>query len=376
MENLNSNEDVNIKKKYKNTQIVLSIFIAFKVLFYQSISSAHSTKYLFLVFTIFLATFSSEIFFNLITKNVIAKSNKVSISDSYPQITALIIACFVNFGYHIILVFVCVFLTIFLIKDLFGNFGNNIFNAPAAFMVLIYSFNPYMVTTSSMNTTSDRFFLSLFNAKNNKHITQIYNLKNAIFSEQLPYLESALIACLLLTIIYFLVSSILINNNTSIALIILLFLFILCFSFIGFLNGTSHLKFNILQLNGMLKYIINSSGSLGHIFKTILLLIYIVLGPTILGILLCTSCTITIPQTGFSKYFIGFFLAFCIFYTKIFTNNPIGIFYGIIIANGCTPMLNKLIKPSTKNTQITIILLTIISLLIGFIAFSFAMRGV
>lgn len=376
MENSNLSEGSNIEKNYANIQIVLFIFVIFKILFYQSISSAHSIKYMILVLSVFLATFSSDMFFDFITKRNDIQCNNKAANNSYPIVTSLIISSFLNFGYHIALVFICAFLSVFFIKNLFGNFGNNLFNAPASFMILLNSFNSYMVTMSSMNSNSDRFFLSLFNAKNSTHISEIVNLKDAIFSEQLPYVKSTTMLFLLLIIIYFLLCSIFVNNNTSMALIILLFLFILCFSFVGFLNGTAHLQFNILQLNGFLKYIIASDGPLGHTFKTILLLIYMIIGPTILGILLCTSCDITMPQTGLGKYCVGFFLAFCILYTKIFTNNPIGIFYGIIIANSCTPMLNKIIKHSNKNTQITIISLTLMSLIIGFIAFVFAMKGV
>lgn len=376
MENLNLAAKYDMKKEYGNMQIALLFFVVSKILFYQSISYAHSTKYIFLISITLIASFSAEILFGFITKKDNEKYDPKSCLNYYPQITALVISCFINFGYHTLVVFICTFFSVFFIKNLFGNFSYNILNAPAFCMILMYTCSPYMVSTSSMNGNIDRFFLSIFNAKNTNHISQMHNLKNAIFSDQLPYISNITLIIFLLTILYFFISLKIIKKTVSMPAIILMFLFIISFSFIGFLNGTSHLQPNILQFNGLLRYIITLSGSLGHIFKTMLLLVYIIIGPTIIAIILCTSYTVNIPKNRSNKYIVGFFIAFVVFYTKTFTNNPFGIFYAIVISNGCTPMLDNILNPSKNKEHAIFISLTMISLIIGFLAFSFAMKGV
>lgn len=376
MVNSNLENHINYEKKYENIKIALWIFVICKILIYQTVSSSHETKYVFLISIVFLAAFLAEMCFCFVTKKHNKSYNHKNYLNNYTQITALIICCFINFGYHALIVFASTFLCIFFIKKLFGDFKYNIFNTPAACMILIYNFDPYMVNVSSMDTPLDRVFLSLFNTQNSTHISQINNLKNAIFSEKLPYISNITIILLILTILYFLIITKFIKQNISMPLIILLFLFILSFSFIGFLNGTAHLKTNILQFSGVLRYIITLSGSIGHIFKTLFLLIYILIGPTILAIFLCTSYTSSIPKNTSGKFIVGFFIAFCIFYTKIFTNNSFGVFYSIIIANGFTPMINNVFNVSKNKEHAIIISLILLSLLIGFITFSFAMKGV
>lgn len=364
------------KDKLYNMQACLLFFIVLKIIFYLGTSPAHAIKYYFLVFFSVLASFCAELCFRIIlSRQKISYISKTELNQ-YPQITGLAVGCFISFGYKISIVFICMFISIFFVKILFGNFSNNIFNAPAFCMILMYSVDPAMVQTASMSSLLDVVLLDMFKADNVLQVSEFSNLQVSLFSGELPYLSLAMIFFTILVFFYFFIVIYFVGYDISLPLITIISLFVICFSFVGFFNGTSHIGSNILQFNDFFKYIINSSGNLGHLLKTMLFLIYLLKGSTLLGIIFCTITKNMIATSGVSKCIIGFFIAFCIFYTKIFTYNPIGVFYAVIISNALIPALNSTIK-SSQAIQTTISLLLIfLGLIIGFLAFLTIMKGV
>ncbi len=357
-------------------QIALIVFLITKLFVYSKISFAHSTKYFLVICAAVITSVLTEVvFLKLIRKNSFSKAFEI-IKKTYPQVIGLIIAATLNYGCEIMPVVVCTVTAVSIARLLYGGYSNNIFSAPAFAIVLLHSAFVKMASTPSMDSNLDKALLKLFNAENVHHVVQISNLSKALSLDQLPYVTYSDVFYTLFTFVFFIAVFIYIKLDFSMSLYILLFLTVICYSFIGFLNGTEHLSSNILQFNGFLKYIVNISGSLGHMFKTLLMLFYLLVGPTVLGIVLVSTYTVTFTNNKIGKYISAFIIAFFVFYTKLFTDNPYGFFYAMLLCNAFTPMFDEICKFTEFNRIITIISLVILSLVIGFIAFAITMKGV
>ncbi len=368
----------NFSQSQVNTglQVILVIFIMLKVAIYADISYAHAAKYFILASFTVATTVLTEIFFYRVIKKLPLKRAIDLMRETYPQLAGLVVSAVITYGFQIRPTIICTFFGVFFARLFFGGYKNNIFSAPAFSMVLMHSSFKSMTTNSSMNSTLDDYLLTFFGAENSHHIVEMSNLSSALSSDRLPYLDQSNVFLTFIVAVIFIFFLRQLGDYCLHMLQILLFLFIICFSFAGFLNGTAHINSNILQFNNSIRYLISYSGSLGLFIKSSLLLSYFVVGSTIIGIIFLTTYTTTMPQTKIGSYIISFMLALFIFYTKLFTDNPYGFFYALLLCNACTPFLDETIVSSQTARISTIIILIILSLLVGFVAFLFAMRGV
>ncbi len=357
-------------------QAILVFFIFLKLIMYANISYAHAAKYFILVSCIVGTSVLTEILYYKFVKKLHFNEAVNVTRNSYPQIIGLVIATVITYGYHFRATSLCVFFGIIFARLFFGGYKRNVFDCVSFSIVLMHSSYKNMTTNSSMNSSIDNFLLNLFNAENSHHIVEVSNLSSTISMDRLPYLSEITIVITFAFTVLFLILLKKAGKKIRFILQIFLFLFILSFSFVGFLNGTAHINSNILQFNSFIRYFVNFSGVIGLFIKTILLFFYFIVGPTIIGIVFVTASTTTLPTTKIGRYIVAFLLAFFVFYTKLFTDNPFGFFYAILFCNLCTPMLDDTVTCSQLNKNLTIIVLVTISLILGFIAFLFAMKGV
>ncbi len=371
-----SEKNQRVSKLNRQIQLALFIFIIGKSIVFLNLSPAHMVKYLLLVVCIVFTTIVTEFIYYFIVKKTTVKDIVTTIKITNPLTLGLTISCAINYGYNITPVVVCTILAMITCRLVYGGYTNNLFDAFAFTMVILHSCFGSPSNNNIMSGRLDSYLLDLFNAQNVYHLEEIANLKDIITLEVLPYISLINFLLLISVIVYFVVVVKKLGGEIAIFVRILIFLAILCYSFVGFLNGTSHLEMIPNSLNQYFVYSINLHGVFGHFYKTLMLLFYMLYGATIFGVILCTVFTNSMPKSNTSKYLVAFFIAVLIFYTKIFTYNSFGVFYAVILANALTPMLDSVVRNSESAKNHTVIFLVVFSLVIGFIAFSFAMRGV
>lgn len=371
-----SEKNQNIIKIHTKLQYTLLFYIFMRLIFFSRVSYAHVVKYLILVFfSILTAVFIETLYYYKAHNNSFENAKK-SIKLTNPQITGMFVACTINCGYDILPIMICTFFGIIICRLLYGGHTNTIFSAYSFIMIMLYScFSSDVINTNITGRLNDLIF-NYFNVTDTQNAKEIVNLKSILTTDTLPYISLSFISTVGIALLFFGFTIKYLKGDLSILVRTLMFLFILCFSFMGFLNGTSHLTADSNMFSDFFKYSLNFSGSFGHIYKTVLLLLYMIYGATVLGMIFCTCFTNTMPKSNTSKYIVAFLLALVTFYTKIFTNNPFGFFYAVILVNMFTPMLDNVTSNSTSKNNFIVILLVILSLIIGFVSFSFAMRGV
>lgn len=356
-------------------QTLIFIYILIKIFIYSRISYAQTTKYFVVVCVCVFSTILAEFLYNILVNKKDLKNSFFDSISGYAKSEGLIIACTLNFGFHLFPVFITSFCAIIFARLVYGG-KDNIFSVPAFAIVLIYTSFTNMAQNLSMNGSLDKVLLSIFGSENSYHIAEISNLKDIISLNRLPYLDFSSIFMVFVVITFFLIAYKVLSIDSFVPTRIILFLLILSYSFTGFLNATSQMNSNVLYFNGFLKYIINYNGIFSQLIKSILLFFYLTAGPTIVGIILYTVFSPKMPTTIIGKYIVSFIIAVIIFYTKFFTDNSFGVFYAILLCNGLTPMLDEIIISSQNNKNITIIFITIISFALGFFTFLYTMRGI
>lgn len=363
------------KKTDVYLQIIILIFITIKLIFYRIIGPAPAAKYLALILVAILtSTFTEFIYYKYLCKKSNNELLKI-LSITSPQIPGLMIGCILNFGYSFPSVVICTFLGLFIARLVFADFPKNIFNPIAFTFVLFHSGYRHMVENPSMNNIMDKAFLDYFHSTNVYSIQTISNIKNNFpadvsIGSSLPYILLATVF-IFLSLLLFQIKTF----NFLPALFIGMFLFLMSYSFMGFSNAMVEIQIVSLGSFDFFKNILDLSGSFGHYIKSVVFFFKLIIGPTILGILLVSTNSNFISENKVVVVINSFIIALTIFYTKIFTDNSYGIFFGIILSNLITPMLDVKVKESKGRTDAAVILLIFMSLISGFISFWAAMKG-
>lgn len=360
----------------KYAQIVVAISILIKTRYYAAFGIAPTIKYIALVFCIMLTSVATEVLYNVFFNKKSLKESIDILKTSVPLMNAMAIAIVINFGYTISSVIICTFLGIFFAKMLFGGQKKNIFNASAFTMVLLHTGYPRMLENSSMNGFFDNVLLKSLHVAKPATIVGISNLKNNFSIDIFKSLSYSVVFFLLA----FLILCIVVQrfNVVTVAppIATMVFLFIMTYSFSGFLNGTVYMSSDVLQSYSLFENTFELTGRLGHFINSIAFYLQIVSGATILGIIFVQTDPYTLSDIPTVNYICSFIIAFTIFYTKLFTGNSFGVFFGIVLANAATPMLNNKLKSSKRQTDFSLIFLVAISLTTGFLAFWLMMKGV
>ncbi len=366
----------NIKQKQllqatTKLQIILTIFICLKTIFYANIGAFESIKYFMLVNVIVGSSIIVELVYHLLVNKLSSLNAIETIKSTNPQIPGLLIASTINYGFSFNAVIICTIVGLFIARMLFSEHKHQIICSPAFVMVLLHSTYPKMALNIS-NTTTFNFF----NSAKTEMLFNSFNINKSIGLDLFPYLSiSDMILMLsLLALIIILFRNL--NINYSIALKIFLFLFLMSYSFICFLDSTNTLQSSTSLFGPTIDYISNFSEEIGNLIKSLILLSYIIFGQTATGIVLYCAYTKALPTTRIGTYISAFIIALLIFYTKIFTSNPYGFFYALVLCNLLTPTLEETIVCTQINRNITIISLILLSLSVGFVSFFVTMSGV
>ncbi len=371
----------NIKQKRSlnattKLQIVLILFIYLKIIFYAHIGAAQSIKYILLVAAIVTTSIAVELVYHVIVNKYTSVSAIQIIKVTNPQIVGLLVASTINYSFNIIPVVLCTIIGLLIARMFFSEHKHQLICSPAFVMVLIHSIFPRMVLNISDLTPFELKLASFYNSPFTENILQITNIKNYFASNLFPFLDANSIfitfACIGFAIILFKK----LDLDYAVALKIFMFLFIMSYSFVGFTSSVQSLESNIFYLSPSINYITNISAEFGHLIKSFILFAYLVFGPTAIGIIFYTSYTKALPSTRIGGYIVAFIMALIIFFTKIFTPNPLGFFYALVFCNFLTPVLDDTIICTQINRTITIISLISLSLIVGCISFFISMLGV
>lgn len=371
----------NIKKLRFNTyfQIALTAIIVLKSIYYFHVGIPPFVKYLILVFATVGTSVLTEMFFYKVFRKKTFQEILDIIKISSPQVCGLAICVVMNFGFSVSSVVICTFLGLFIARLIFGGFSNNIFNTVAFTFVLIYSGYKQMVKEPMMSGYLDVFLLNKFNDSTVYSMHFADNLsKNFtmnVFSEYNPAL--VILAFLFLPVLIYLYKIKAVNFAPAISSLI--FLFIMTYSYIGFLNGTIDIdssNFENFQSVNILYVTLDYSDTLGHYLKSIIFYIQVLMAPTFLGLVIVSVDPTTTSKNPVVTMINSFVISFITFYTKLFTDNLYGVFFGIILANSITPMLEDKIKYSKIKYDISIMVIVLLSLGVGFLAFWTSIKGV
>lgn len=368
-------EKNSISITHRKLQFALLFYIFLRLIFFSRVSAAHVAKYSILIVVIVATSVLTEFIYYRFFNNISTKDAFKIIKITNPQTVGLSVACAVNCGYDLLPIIICTALSIILTRIFFGGYTNNIFNTFAFTMVLMFSCFTNTINTAQLDGNLNTFLLNLFNVTESLTTREVANLQDILISESLPYISFGFISTVAIALIYFLIIFKYLKADVTILLRTLLFLFLLCYCFVGYFNGTSHLNTNSDQFSDFFKYSLNITGVFGHFYKTFVLLFYMLYGATVIGVILCTVFTNTIPKSNVNKYIVAFILALLTFYTKIFSYNPFGYFYAIIIINAITPMLDNVMSNDKNIKNIIVVSLVLLSLIIGFLCFQLAMSG-
>lgn len=360
-------------------QIALLLIIVLKSINYWQMGMPPFTKYLILVFSAVATSILTEIFFYKKFREKTYKEILEIIRNSSPQICGLAISAVMNFGYSVSSIVICTFLGLFIARLLLGEFKNNIFNSVAFTFVLLYSGYRQMLKEPMMSGYLDMFLLDKFNDTTHYTVEAVSNLSTNytmhVFSTYNPsYLILGVLFLPILIALHKLKAV-----NFSIAISSLVFLFIMTYSYMGFLNGTIEIdssNFENFQSINFLNLTLDYSDTLGHYLKSIILYIQVLMAPTFLGLLVVSVDPYTVSKNSVVNMINSFIISFVTFYTKLFTDNLYGVFFGIILANSITPMLEEKIKYSRTKYDISIMIIVILSLIVGFLAFWTSIKGV
>lgn len=365
----------NREKVDKFAIIILVVALIIKTRYYSAFGIAPAVKFICLVFSIVFTAVSTEVLFHIYFNKKSFREATAYIKESVPQMNAMAIAVIVNFGYTISSVVICTFLGMFFAKMFFGGYKRNIFNASAFTLVLLRIGYPQMLESSSMSGFFDKILLNTFNATKPDTLIGISNLKNNFSIDIFKSLTHVWV----LIVIAFLILCILVYrlNVVSVApsIATMIFLFIMTYSFSGFLNGTVYMSSEVLQSYRFFENTFELSGRLGHFINSIAFYLQIVSGATMLGIVFIITDPYTLSDIPTVNYLCAFIIAFTIFYTKLFTGNSYGIVFGIILSNAITPMLNAKLRTSKRQTDLVLVFLVAASLVTGFLCFWLMMKG-
>lgn len=265
------------------------------------------------------------------------------ILHSYSFVTGLLLALLCPVGIPWWELALGAFLSIFVMKLLFGGFGKNIFN-PAIFgrVFLQLSFATDMKTyigekPAVYDVTTGASITSTINSTNGFSVLlgKQLSLADLFFGQYYGTLGETFAFALILICIYLSIRQI-IDWRVPV-----------------FYIGSIYLG-SVLMFLG--------AGDGGWAFKDALS--YTLIGGVFFGGVLCLTDPVTSPTSRSGRVIFALGSALLTLFVRLWTNAPEGVAYSILVMNALTPLLDKVIKGRTRKNLVPIILCSVLGVLI------------
>ncbi len=323
---------VSYQKLVYNTLVIL---VAIKLALYIDIGILYVLKHLALTGIAVVVSREVEILYYFHYYEKSREESLKIIETTRPEIVALLIVLIFNYNVPPEGVIIAVSLSILLSRIAFGGFSYNIFNTAALGVVILNESYRMSIETFALDDIIDKV-LGIFFVESFAHKPiPVANL--AISIPDVSSVDLTSVAILVIAIIFFM--SLVINKVGRILLPIATVFFI---SVLVALVGGRYIP----------------------------ILIEVIGRYTIIGILFFTLDFPTTPRFKNSTIVTALIIAIVTVYIKFFTDNGYGVFYGILIANMCTPILDAKFakyKDNASSISIVVVISFIISVLISYL---------